>query len=176
MQEDPIGFAGGDVNLFRYVENNSVNETDPLGHCPGDRKKCMDKYLSDNYGDYVANTLVPNFSIGSYIPGSENFKNAVETSLEALFIKGGILVGIGGAGSYLISSGYRVMSQPASAFGLFGIYARANASAAAISKGLFLRSAAGVLSEGIILAGTGATAFATTAQLLAYMHCRDQEE
>ena len=30
-QEDPIGFAGGDVNLYRYVGNNPVNFVDPLG-------------------------------------------------------------------------------------------------------------------------------------------------
>lgn len=30
-QKDPIGFNGGDVNLYRYVENNPVNYVDPLG-------------------------------------------------------------------------------------------------------------------------------------------------
>jgi RHS repeat-associated protein len=29
--KDPIGFNGGDVNLFRYVGNNPVNDTDPYG-------------------------------------------------------------------------------------------------------------------------------------------------
>ena len=31
INEDPIGFAGGDSNLFRYVQNNSINFIDPLG-------------------------------------------------------------------------------------------------------------------------------------------------
>jgi hypothetical protein len=31
ISEDPIGFAGGDVNLFSYVHSNSINKTDPLG-------------------------------------------------------------------------------------------------------------------------------------------------
>ena len=31
ISEDPIGFRGGDVNLFGYVNNNSVNRKDPLG-------------------------------------------------------------------------------------------------------------------------------------------------
>jgi len=30
LQPDPIGFDGGDVNLYRYVGNNPVNFTDPL--------------------------------------------------------------------------------------------------------------------------------------------------
>ncbi len=31
LSEDPIGFAGGDANLYRYVGNNPVNYVDPSG-------------------------------------------------------------------------------------------------------------------------------------------------
>lgn len=31
ISEDPIGFAGGDLNLFGYVQNNPVNRIDPEG-------------------------------------------------------------------------------------------------------------------------------------------------
>jgi RHS repeat-associated protein len=31
ISEDPIGFAGGDVNLYGYVRNNSINLKDPRG-------------------------------------------------------------------------------------------------------------------------------------------------
>ncbi|HEV8574686.1 MAG TPA: RHS repeat-associated core domain-containing protein [Dehalococcoidia bacterium] len=31
LSEDPIGFAGGDVNLYAYVSNNPTNYVDPLG-------------------------------------------------------------------------------------------------------------------------------------------------
>jgi RHS repeat-associated protein len=35
ISEDPISFAGGDVNLYRYVENSPVNFTDPFGYFTG---------------------------------------------------------------------------------------------------------------------------------------------
>jgi hypothetical protein len=31
LSEDPIGFNAGDYNAYRYVENNSINKTDPTG-------------------------------------------------------------------------------------------------------------------------------------------------
>jgi RHS repeat-associated protein len=31
LQPNPIGFSGGDVNLYRYTLNNPVNEMDPMG-------------------------------------------------------------------------------------------------------------------------------------------------
>jgi hypothetical protein len=31
LQEDPIGFDAGDVNLYRYTKNNPVSERDPSG-------------------------------------------------------------------------------------------------------------------------------------------------
>ncbi|HEV8379778.1 MAG TPA: RHS repeat-associated core domain-containing protein [Tepidisphaeraceae bacterium] len=35
ISQDPIGFEGGDANLYRYVGNNSVNEVDPTGLITG---------------------------------------------------------------------------------------------------------------------------------------------
>jgi RHS repeat-associated protein len=34
VTKDPIGFAGGDVNLFGYTKNNPVNFNDPIGKTP----------------------------------------------------------------------------------------------------------------------------------------------
>jgi uncharacterized protein RhaS with RHS repeats len=34
ISNDPIGFQGGDMNLYRFVENNPANATDPSGLFP----------------------------------------------------------------------------------------------------------------------------------------------
>ncbi len=31
LSQDPIGFAAGDANLYRYVGNGATNATDPSG-------------------------------------------------------------------------------------------------------------------------------------------------
>lgn len=36
ISEDPIGFEGGDINLFGYVGNNSINKIDPMGETEED--------------------------------------------------------------------------------------------------------------------------------------------
>ena len=42
-QEDPIGFAGGDVNLYAHVGNSPTNLVDPLGLCGwADPWNCVD--------------------------------------------------------------------------------------------------------------------------------------
>ena len=54
LSEDPIGFEGKDFNLYRYVQNNPTNMTDPSGKlpippiaclahsgCPVTRTKCL---------------------------------------------------------------------------------------------------------------------------------------
>ena len=35
LSEDPLGFEGGDTNLFRYVKNNAPNKIDPSGQGEG---------------------------------------------------------------------------------------------------------------------------------------------
>jgi RHS repeat-associated protein len=39
ISEDPIGFGGGDVNLYAYVKNNVIMLNDPLGLAAGDPYK-----------------------------------------------------------------------------------------------------------------------------------------
>ena len=58
---------------------------------------------------------------------------------------------------------------------IYGLYARANASASSIAAGTALVRAAAVGTSAVAAAGTAATAVATTAQALAYLHCWNEE-
>ena len=53
ISEDPIGFGGGDANLYRYVGNNPVNYSDPYGLITLSCTRPLDlpplKYLPPNY-------------------------------------------------------------------------------------------------------------------------------
>jgi RHS repeat-associated protein len=42
LQIDPIGFGGGDANLYRYVGNNPVNRSDPSGLMSPEQKRIFD--------------------------------------------------------------------------------------------------------------------------------------
>jgi RHS repeat-associated protein len=39
LSKDPIGYDGGDVNLYKYVGNDPVNKIDPLGKQGSKQKK-----------------------------------------------------------------------------------------------------------------------------------------
>ena len=62
ISEDPIGFAGGDINLYGYVGNNPQNFVDPFGYSACSRQKgeqkqdkqqklpkCIRDYLVDHW-------------------------------------------------------------------------------------------------------------------------------
>ena len=49
ISEDPIGFAGGDINLYGYVGNNPLNFIDPYGNYA-----CKNKRQQDEKCDLVA--------------------------------------------------------------------------------------------------------------------------
>ncbi len=41
LSEDPIGFLGGDINLYRYVRNHPLSEADPSGNGPVSGAACF---------------------------------------------------------------------------------------------------------------------------------------
>lgn len=80
ISEDPIGFGGGDINLYGYVKNRPINRTDPLGLWdPGDWEAARQAAvtaagaggLAAGAGPYVAvgaGGLAVGYGIG-YYPG-----------------------------------------------------------------------------------------------------------
>jgi len=72
ISEDPIGFAGGDGNLYRYTFNSPTNFTDPSGHCvPGLLPTAGGIALVDGpvvpVGDIIAGGLVIGGCLGVVI-------------------------------------------------------------------------------------------------------------
>ncbi|NPU86113.1 MAG: RHS repeat-associated core domain-containing protein [Syntrophaceae bacterium] len=57
ITRDPIGFAGGDVNLFSYVWNGPATHVDPFG-LAGDGQKAFDEYYN-NPANWITGGLGP---------------------------------------------------------------------------------------------------------------------
>jgi len=53
ISEDPIGFDGGDANLYRYVENSPVKATDPSGKAEGFIVNDRGSDASANNGGFI---------------------------------------------------------------------------------------------------------------------------
>src|SRR5690606_17164372 len=50
ISEDPIGFAGGDMNLYGYVGNSPTGKRDPLGLYEEDVHYYLTLYLAKRNG------------------------------------------------------------------------------------------------------------------------------
>jgi hypothetical protein len=158
MQEDPIGFAGGDVNLFRYVLNNPVNFRDSSGLCPGDKQKCIENFLQQNYGNFVANTIVPEFSGISIFT---NFMAFIQGSAISAGVKGA-LVGLPGLASKIATT---------TSNNLAAYPGMATASANALEAGAFWGTTATTAAQGLAVVGTAVFFFSTTADAYARIAC-----
>jgi len=80
--KDPIDFAGGDANLYGYVQNNPVNWVDPLGLLT----------LSGNIG-------------GGWFGGGYNLGVSIDLSTGQVTTTSGFGIGKGFGGSVTLSSG-----------------------------------------------------------------------
>ncbi|WP_297292870.1 RHS repeat-associated core domain-containing protein, partial [Oceanicoccus sp.] len=60
ISEDPIGFAGGDLNLYAYVQNNPVMFIDPSGTNPA----LLYYFINTPIGQWFMRTVIFNASPG----------------------------------------------------------------------------------------------------------------
>jgi len=87
IQKDPIGFNGGDVNLYAYVGNNPINLMDPFGLLSQEAKRIVDELESTSANSSIAWQKASNERYGikiynSALAEAENYlyaKSFVET-------------------------------------------------------------------------------------------------
>jgi RHS repeat-associated protein len=60
LSEDPIGFRGGDVNVYAYVGSNSLNEDDPLG-LQGRPRRISDKIIPPKWSMPLSGDQIDKF-------------------------------------------------------------------------------------------------------------------
>ncbi len=92
LQPDPSGFAGGDINLYRYCENDPVNSSDPsgldaepdltpdyaeTGGGPGDDDDNLQIYQDTPTGSHIPST---SYTVGGYTMESNAVLGATTTS------------------------------------------------------------------------------------------------
>src|SRR4030067_3436653 len=70
--KDPIGFEGGDVNVYGYVGQNPVNWVDPWGVRPGDPYPTSDAAAIDAINDINPTSISQGREYGGYIYQNSN--------------------------------------------------------------------------------------------------------
>lgn len=160
VESDPIGLYGGSYSTYAYVAGTPIARSDPLGLCPRDKQQCIQQFLRDNYGNFVANTLVPEFSAVSLFTNPWSFVQGTAISAlgKGLFVGLPALAGLLSTTTGKNLSAYQGMS---------------GAAADALENGAFWTNTARTAGAAAGIAVTGATAFATTANLLAIGACSE---
>jgi RHS repeat-associated protein len=67
LDEDPLGFGGGDVNFYGYVGQHPTMLIDPLGLKPGDKYKTLDCAGFDAVHDILPQTKQDGLEHGGFI-------------------------------------------------------------------------------------------------------------
>jgi hypothetical protein len=142
------------------VQNNPINRIDPSGLCPEDKQKCIQRFLQQKYGNFVANTLVPEFSGISIFTNLAEFAkgSAISASVK------GALVGLPWLASKIATTtGNNLAAYPG----------MAGAAADALEAGAFWGTTATTASQALAVGVTAAFFFSTTADAYARWVCRD---
>lgn len=102
LSQDPMGFAGGDLNLYQYARANPVRYTDPTG-------------LVTGLDDFVALLLIAaiagnvEFGIAAHLRGA-NEEERAEQQRRGTFVGLGVGAGVGGT-----AGGFSALAQGARA-------------------------------------------------------------
>lgn len=135
-----------------------------FGNAPNNKsqvkQQCIAKFLQNNYGDFLANKVVPDFSLVSI---ATNFSGYVKSSLLTLGVKGTLVAAPKVLGKIATATSNNLTSYP----GMVG------ASADAAEAGLFWGTTATTAEWIVVPAATAATVFSTTADLNARWACRN---
>ena len=136
---------------FTFVAPNNKPQT---------KQQCIAKFLQNNYGNFLANKVVPDFSLVSI---ATNFSGYVKSSLLTLSVKGTLVAAPKVLGKIATATSNNLSSYPG----------MAAASADAAETGLFWGTTAATAEWVIVPVATAATVFSTTADLDARWTCRN---
>ena len=90
ISQDPIGFLGGDVNLYRYVNNSPLNYIDPSGLRPLTDEEHNIIRAINRLRNVTANGVPENSSISlsqSQLESNINFSRSLDIFKESLIIE-----------------------------------------------------------------------------------------
>ena len=150
-------------SVYSYVRGNPINLIDPLGLAPGfNTSQCVQNYLNEYYGSFVATTLVPNFSALSYVPGSGTTSQAWTSATVSLVTKGALVGAPYVAGQALNLTAIATASAAQIAM---------QSLAAAATPGNALITASKVASGAFGLFAAATVPFATAANIMALESC-----
>jgi RHS repeat-associated protein len=160
VSEDPLRSLGSGANLYAYVDNEPIAFRDPKGLCKSKKQDCIDSFLRSYYGNFVGNTVVPDFSLISI---GTNIWGYVKSSALTLGAKGLLIFAPKGLSAIASKTGTNLAEYPG----------MTTASADAFETAAYWGTTAATAEWVVVPAAVGATAFSTAADAYARWVCRN---